>query len=176
MDVSRLVFLDESSAKTNMTRTYAWAYKGERAYASAPYGHWQTTTMIGSVRLDGRTTCMTLNGAMDSEAFVVYINRVLGPTLQTGDLVLLDNLSSHKPPAVVKAIESFGAQVRYLPCYSPDLNPIEMMWSKIKQFLKGAKARTEEALIQSIGKAFQEVKPSHASGWFGKCGYMATQN
>ena len=132
--------------------------------------------MIGSVRLDGRTTCMTLNGAMDSEAFVVYINRVLGPTLQTGDLVLLDNLSSHKPPAVVKAIESFGAQVRYLPCYSPDLNPIEMMWSKIKQFLKGTKARTEEALIQSIGKAFQEVKPSHASGWFGKCGYRATQD
>ena len=96
-DVSRLVFLEESRAKTNRTRTYAWAHQGERAYASAPDGHGQTTTLIGSVRLDGRTTCMTLNGAMDSEAFGVYINRVLGPTLQTGDLVLLDNLSSHKP-------------------------------------------------------------------------------
>lgn len=174
IDVNRLVFLDESGAKTNMTRTYAWALKGERAYACAPYGHWQTTTMIGSVRLNGQATCMTLDGAMDSEAFVIYIQEVLGPTLQAGDLVLMDNLPSHKPLEVVQAIESFGAQVRYLPRYSPDFNPIEMMWSKIKQFLKDAKARTEEALIQSIGNAFQAVKPGHAFGWFHKCGYLAT--
>lgn len=173
---SRFVFVDESGAKTNMTRGYGWAEKGQRAYASAPYGHWETTTMIGSVRLDGQTTCMTLDGAVDRDAFIAFLKHVLGPSLQEGDVVIMDNLPSHKSTIVSEVVESFGARVRYLPSYSPDYNPIEMMWSKIKQFLKSAKARTEEGLIQAIGKAFQDVKPSHALGWFNHCGYVTTQS
>ena len=169
------MFVDESGAKTNMTRSHAWALKGQRAWASAPYGHWQITTMVGSVRLDGETTCMTLDGAVDTDAFVAYLDQVLCPTLRPGDTVILDNLSCHKSPQVIQAIESVDARVCFLPPYSPDFNPIEMMWSKIKQSLKGAEARTHERLIEAVGEAFQRVHPSDAQGWFRHCGYLSTQ-
>ncbi len=172
MDAGRLVFLDESGAKTNMTRLRARAKGGARAYDSAPSGHWSTTTMISSLRLDGQTACMVLPGATDRDAFVEYVRSVLAPTLWPGDVVVMDNLSSHKDPAVRRLIETCEATLVYLPAYSPDFNPIEKMWSKIKETLRGAKARTDEALFEAIGKALKQITPKDAEGWFTSCGYV----
>ena len=172
MDAGRLVFLDESGAKTNMTRRRGRAKQGARVYDSAPSGHWSTTTMISSLRLDGQTACMVLAGATDTAAFVEYVRWVLAPTLRRGDVVVLDNLSSHKDPAVRDLIEQCAASLVYLPAYSPDFNPIEKMWSKVKELLRGAKARTEEALFEQIGKALEQVTPNDAVGWFTSCGYI----
>jgi len=172
MDPQRLVFLDESGAKTNMTRLRARVKGGARACDSVPSGHWSTTTMISSLRLDGQTACMTMPGATDRASFVEYVRRVLAPTLQPGDIVIMDNLSSHKNPQVRRLIEQCAASVVYLPPYSPDLNPVEKMWSKIKELLRGAKARSEEALFEEIGRALQQVTAEDAIGWFTSCGYV----
>jgi transposase len=172
MDTERLIFLDESGAKTNMTRLRARVKGGARAYDWTPSGHWSTTTMISSLRLDGQTAAMVLDGATDRASFVEYVRQVLAPTLRPGDVVVLDNLSSHKNPAVRRLIEQRGASLTYLPPYSPDLNPIEKMWSKVKELLRGAKARTEEALFEQIGKTLERVTPDDAAGWFTSCGYV----
>jgi transposase len=163
--------LDESGAKTNLTRLYGRAPKGQRAHASTPHGHWQTTTMISSVRLDGTTACMTLEGTTDTESFRAYVEAVLVPTLRPGDLVVMDNLSPHKSDPTLALILQVGAQVRFLPAYSPDLNPIEKMWSKVKSLLRSAEARTPADLVQAIGKALALVTPQDALGWFASCGY-----
>jgi transposase len=171
VDPHRLVFLDESGAKTNMTRLYGRIIGGARIVDSAPAGHWCTTTMLSGLRLDGSTASMVVEGATDREVFEAYAHHVLIPNLRDGDIVVMDNLAPHKTPSIVAAIEATGAEVWFLPPYSPDLNPIEKMWSKVKQFLRSAKARTEDALLKAIATALQSVRPSDAQGWFGSCGY-----
>jgi transposase len=166
-----LIFLDESGAKTNLTRLCGRALKGERVHASAPCGHWQTTTMISSIRLDGSTACMALEGTTDTESFRSYVSQVLVPVLKPDDIVVMDNLSPHKSDPTLALITSAGAQVLFLPAYSPDLNPIEKMWSKIKSLLRTAEARTPADLITAIGQALTKVTPQDALGWFVSCGY-----
>ena len=171
-DVARLVFIDESAAKTNMTRLYGRAKGGQRVMDKAPAGHWCTTTMISSIRSDGATACMVVDGATNQEVFRAYVEQILLPTLRTGDIVILDNLSAHKDAQSIARIEAIGARVLFLPPYSPDFNPIEKMWSKIKAILRRIKARSREALIQAIAVALDAVTAQDAQGWFKSCGYM----
>jgi transposase len=154
-----------------MTRLRGRAPRGVRVHASTPHGHWQTTTMISSIRLDGSTACMTVNGATDTEVFRTYVRYVLRPTLRPGDIVIMDNLSAHKSEFTLELIEQAGARVLFLPPYSPDLNPIEKMWSKVKQYLRSAEARTELNLLQTIGSALASVTAQDAMNWFASCGY-----
>jgi len=170
------VFLDESGAKTNMTRLRGRALGGERLADAAPHGHWCTTTIIGAMRLDGSTACMAVDGATDKDIFREYVRCVLLPTLRVGDIVILDNLSAHKDQQTRDLIEQAGAELRFLPPYSPDLNPIEKMWSKVKTYLRATKARTEEELYQAIRKALETVTTKDAQGWFRSCGYAASQH
>jgi len=176
MNLEKLVFIDESGAKTNMTRLYGRAKQGQRATDNTPSGHWCTTTMISSMRLDGSTACMVVDGATNKEVFQAYVKHILLPTLKPGDIIVLDNLSAHKNKEIQELIESVGAKLWYLPPYSPDLNPIEKMWSKIKAILRTLKARTERALINAIAKALEAVTASDAKGWFESCGYRYTKN
>jgi len=171
LDPAKLIFLDESGAKTNLTRLCGRAPKGQRVWARAPQGHWQTTTMISSIRLDGSTACMALEGPTDTESFRTYVQAVLVPTLRPGDILVMDNLSPHKSDPTLALITQAGAQVLFLPAYSPDLNPIEMMWSKVKNWLRGIEARTHAELIVAIGQALSRVTPQDAINWFVHCGY-----
>lgn len=127
--------------------------------------------MISSVRLDGTTACMTVEGATDTAVFQAYVRAILRPTLRAGDIVILDNLGAHKNDQTVKLIEQAGATVRFLPAYSPDLNPIEMMWSKIKSLLRSTEPRTADQLQRAIAQALQRVTPQDAAHWFAACGY-----
>jgi transposase len=140
-------------------------------HASSPHGHWHTTTMICSMRLDGSTACMTIEGATDTEVFRAYVRRVLCPTLRKGDVVIMDNLSPHKSEPTLSLIAQTGAEALFLPAYSPEFNPIEKMWSKIKASLRSAQARTQPALIKAIASALQSVTPQDATNWFAHCGY-----
>jgi transposase len=176
MDLGKLVFVDESGAKTNMTRLYGRAVAGQRAIDDTPSGHWHTTTMISSVRLDGTTACMVVDGATTIDIFEAYIEQILLPTLKRGDIIILDNLSAHKSQHIRELIESVGAELWYLPAYSPDLNPIEKMWSKVKSILRTLKARTKEALVYAIAKALEMVTANDAKGWFESCGYANSIN
>jgi transposase len=170
-----LVFIDESGAKTNMTRLYGRAKKGQRCYDDAPHGHWNTTTMVSSIRLDGSTACMTLDGAQNIEAYREYVRQILVPQLRRGDIVIFDNLRAHHDAQALEMIHAAGAMTLALPAYSPDLNPIEKMWSKIKAFLRKAKARTLAALEQAIKDALATISASDALEWFASCGYGAAQ-
>ena len=172
MNLEKLVFIDESGAKTNMKRLYGRAKQGQRTVDDTPSGHWCTTTMISSMRLDGSTACMVVDGATNKDVFQVYVQHILLPTLKTGDIVIMDNLSAHKNQKVRDLIESVGAQLWFLPPYSPDLNPIEKMWSKIKSILRTIKARTEESLINAVAKALDKITANDAKRWFQSCGYM----
>ncbi|NQU43518.1 IS630 family transposase, partial [bacterium] len=176
LDLQRLVFLDESGAKTNMTRLRGRTQGGRRLVDKTPHGHWCTTTIIGAMRLDGSAACMAVDGATDKAVFREYVRCVLVPALRPGDIVVLDNLSAHKDKEARVLIEKAGAELRFLPPYSPDLNPIEKMWSKVKAFLRAAKARTQEALYEEIGLALQAITPQDAEGWFRSCGYTASQH
>ena len=154
-----------------MTRLRGRSERGARVYDHAPAGHWGTMTMISSIRLDGSTACMTVAGATDTEVFQAYVQFVLLPTLRPGDLVVLDNLAPHKDSAAIRLIEHAGATVCFLPPYSPDFNPIEKMWSKVKAWLRTEKARTHETLSTAIAKSLAQVTPSDARNWFASCGY-----
>ena len=154
-----------------MTRLRGRAPRGRRLLAKAPHGHWRTTTMISSVRLDGRTACMTIEGATDTAVFQAYVREILGPSLRPGDIVVMDNLGPHKNAQTLALIAAAGATVRFLPAYSPDLNPIEMMWSKVKSLLRAAEARTAEELLCAIAAALSQVRAQDAVGWFAACGY-----
>ena len=154
-----------------MTRLHGRAMKGERAHDSAPHGHWCVRTMISSIRVNGSTACMSIDAATDTDVFIAYVTQVLVPSLREGDIVILDNLRAHKNAAVEEAIRSAGARVEYLPAYSPDLNPIEKMWSKIKAFLRAVKARTSRSLNAAIRKAFRCITADDAVSWFASCGY-----
>lgn len=172
MDPARLVFLDESGAKTNMTRLRGRAKGGSRCIDDVPHGHWCTTTMISSVRLDGTTACMAIDDATSAEVFREYVRHVLVATLRPGDIVVLDNLAAHKDAEALDLIHAAGAEVWFLPPYSPDLNPIEKMWSKIKEFLRAAKARSFDTLLATIADALKTITAEDAQGWFESCGYM----
>jgi transposase len=139
--------------------------------ASAPHGHWQTTTLISCIRLDGSTACMAIEGATDTEVFQAYVRTTLCPALRSGDIVVMDNLSPHKNEGTLGLIEAMGATVAFLPAYSPDLNPIEKMWSKVKQSLRSAEARTAEALTAAVAAAMRTVTRQDAINWFASCGY-----
>ena len=154
-----------------MTRLRGRAPRGRRLLAKAPHGHWRTTTMISSVRLDGTTACMTIDGATDTAVFQAYVRSILVPTLRPGDIVVMDNLGPHKNEATLALIAQAGASVRFLPAYSPDLNPIEMMWSKVKNHLRTAEPRTSEELLPAIARALQRVTTQDAAHWFAACGY-----
>ena len=154
-----------------MTRLRGRARRGQRVHARAPAGHWQTTTLISSIRLDGSTACMAIVGATDTEVFRAYVREVLCPTRRPGDLVVMDNLSPHKNDLTLGLIEQAGAGVAFLPAYSPDFNPIEKMWSKVKQSLRSAEARTAESLATAIAAALRAVTRQDAVNWFASCGY-----
>jgi transposase len=171
LDPARLVFIDESAAKTNMTRLRGRAPRGQRLHASCPHGHWRTTTMIASIRMDGSTACMTIEGATDADVFRVYVKDILCPKLRPGDVVIMDNLSAHKNAQTLALIAAAGAQAAFLPAYSPDLNPIEMMWSKVKASLRRTEARCADTLLAAIGAALAAVTAKDALHWFAACGY-----
>jgi transposase len=154
-----------------MTRLRGRAPRGQRVQGSAPHGHWNSTTIIGAMRLDGSTACMAIEGATDAEVFAVYIREVLCPILRPGDLVVMDNLSAHKSEPTLASIRQTGADVRFLPAYSPDLNPIEQMWSKVKNTLRSLEARTRESLLEAIGHALAGITSQDTLNWFAHCGY-----
>lgn len=171
LPAKRLIFVDESSAKTNMTRLYGRAPKGERCYGHVHNGHWKSMTMVSSIDYTGKTQCMVFDGATDRYAFEAYIEKVLCPALKPGDTVIMDNLPAHKGEKIKRYIEECGATLKYLPPYSPDFNPIENMWSKIKQLLKGREERTWAGLEDAIGWALDQVSAKDALGWFKNAGY-----
>jgi hypothetical protein len=175
IDPARLVFLDESGATTAMDRLYGRAPRGERVDGPVPQGHWKALTLTAAVRLGGVGACLAINGATDTACFETYIGECLVPTLRAGDIVIMDNLACHKTAEVERLIHSAGAQVRYLPAYSPDLNPIEKLFSKLKGWLRSAAARTVEARIDALGEGLRAITPGDISGWFGHCGYRYFQ-
>lgn len=166
MDHSRLVFLDETGAKTNMTRLYARAKKGERALDYAPHGHWSTTTLVAALTAQGAVAPMVLDGPMDRVSFEAYVEQVLIPALAPGSIVVMDNLTAHKSPAIAEMLHDAGAELWYLPPYSPDLNPIELMWSKVKAALRSTKARTQQALFDAIAEALENVTSEQSHNFF----------
>ena len=167
----RLVFIDETGASTKMARRYGRALRGERCNSPVPHGHWMTTTFVGALRLEGMTAPMILDGAMHGAAFLAYVEQVLAPTLSAGDIVIMDNLPAHKPAAVRRAIEATGAELRFLPPYSPDFNPIEMAFSKLKAFLKKKAARSIEDLWHAIADAVDTFTPQECQNYFAAAGY-----
>lgn len=173
LDPEKLVFIDESGAKTNMTRLRGRALHGSRLFAFAPHGHWCTTTMISAIRLNGKTAAMEVEGPSDGPVFREYVRAVLVPSLFPGDIVVMDNLRTHYDPEALRLIEACGASVKFLPPYSPDFNPIEKMWSKIKNRLRGLAARTQTELSDAITQAFSAITPADAQGWFSSCGITA---
>ncbi len=154
-----------------MTRLRGRAPRGERLVAKVPHGHWKTTTLIAALDHRGVRCSATLDGPVDSDAFEAFCRQVLAATLAPGDLVVMDNLSSHKTTAVRKAIESTGAQVVYLPPYSPDLNPIEMAFSKLKQLMRSAEHRTQSSLWSDTQRMLDRITDTDAAGFFRHCGY-----
>jgi transposase len=158
-----------------MTRQWGRAPKGQRITEATPQGRWKVLTTLGAMSLRGMDAVMTVESATDSAVFLTYLEEVLCPKLQAGDVVILDNLSAHKVAGIRELIEASSAKLIYLPPYSPDLNPIEKAWFKFKQFLRSAKARTQEALDLAITEALKTISPENAAGWFRHCGYGTQQ-
>lgn len=172
IDPAKLVFLDESGVNTGMTRLYGRARKQDRVVDAVPDVRFHRTTILSSVRLDGTTVPCVFENALNGDLFRAYIRRFLAPTLHPGDVVVMDNLSSHKVAGIVEAIEAVGASVVFLPPYSPDFNPIELMWSKIKAILRRLKVRRKQHLDDAIAFALHSVSPSDIAGWFSHDGYI----
>jgi transposase len=173
IDPARFVFVDESGVTRSLTRRYGRAPKGERVPGAVPLGHWEVTTLIGALALDGLRASFSVDAATDADIFQVFVEQVLRPSLRPGDVVIWDNLPAHKAPELKTKIEAAQATLLPLPPYAPDFNPIEQCWSKVKEFLRAAEARTTEALEQVITKAFASVTASDAHGWFQHCGYRS---
>lgn len=171
ISIARLIFLDESGVTTQMTRAWGRAPKGERIAEATPQGHWKVLTTLGAMSVGGIEAVMTVESATDGEIFRAYVELVLCPKLQPGHVVILDNLSAHKVAGIREFIEARGAELLYLPPYSPDLNPIEKAWAKFKQYLRTAKARTAEALDLAVTEALKTITASNAQAWFRHCGY-----
>jgi transposase len=171
LDPARLVFIDESSAATNMARRYGRGRRGERVLAAVPHGRRNTTTFVAGLRRDGLIAPLVLDGAMNGESFLAYVHQFLVPCLRRGDIVVMDNLSSHTVGGVREAIEAAGATLLYLPPYSPDFNPIEQAFAKLKALLRKAAARTAEALWDTIGLVLQAFQSDEPANYFGNSGY-----
>ena len=159
LDPSRLVFIDETWAKTNMTRTHGRAPRGERLVAKVPHGHWRTLTFLAALRRDRIDAPCVIDGPINGESFLAYVEQVLVPALKPGDIVIIDNLGSHKGKAVRRAIRAAGAKLFFLPPYSPDLNPIEQVFAKLKVLLRKAEERTVEGVWRRIGNLLQHFTP-----------------
>jgi transposase len=170
--LARLVFLDESGASTTMTRLRGWAPRGERAVGAVPQGDWKTVTLLCAIRRQGPVAPLVFEGALNGEIFLEWTQRFLRRELRAGDVVVLDNLRTHAVAGFEKLVRSRGARVLYLPPYSPDFNPIENMWSKVKAYLRKAKARTFDALVTAVGKALASVSKEDCIGFFHHCGYV----
>ena len=171
MDPARFVFLDETGASTKMVRGYGWAPRGERLVDAAPHGHWRTATFVAGLRGAGLVAPLVLDGPMTGAAFRAYVEQVLAPELSPGDAVVLDNLAAHKVAGVREAIAAAGASALYLPPYSPDLNPIEQVFAKLKALLRRAAARTKEALWATIGGLLDLFSPAECRNYLANCGY-----
>jgi transposase len=174
MDPSRLVFVDETCATTAMTRRYGRAPKGQRLVESVPHGHWKVTTFVAALRVGGLVAPMTCDGALNGDLFVAYVEQVLVPGLRPGDVVVMDNLSSHKRVEVRAALEAAGCQLWYLPAYSPDLNPIEQAFSKLKALLRKAQERTVTGLQKFLCFCADAFGPEECANYFAHSGYHAT--
>ena len=172
-DSTRAIFLDETWASTNMTRTHGRCPHGQRLIMSVPHGHWKTTTFVVALTLQGLVAPTVVDGPMNGDIFVAYVEQQLVPVLKRGDIVVMDNLSSHKRAAVKTAIESVGAELRFLPPYSPDLNPIEKAFSKLKAMLRKAQKRTITSLQDYLGQVLDNFSPEECSNYFASCGYNA---
>jgi transposase len=171
LDASRLVFIDETAVTTKMVRQYGRSPRGERLVAKVPHGHWKTLTLVAALRIDGLTAPYVIDGAMDGPTFLAYVEQVLVPTLRRDDVVFLDNLRTHKVDGVAEAIEAAGATLRYLPSYSPDLNPIEQAFAKLKAALRKGATRTVEKLWKLIGKLVKAFAPEECANYFRHAGY-----
>ena len=169
--MNHLVFLDESGASTDLTRLYGRAPVGQRLVGKVPGGHWHTSTIIAAVRLSGAFAPAVFDGPTNREVFAAYVEQVLAKELGPGDVVVMDNLSSHKAAGIAAPIKAAGARVLYLPPYSPDFNPIECLWSKVKQHVRSLEPRTFDALCHATGKAFDAVTLDDCAGYFKNCGY-----
>lgn len=174
LDPAKLVFIDETSANTKMTRRYGRSPRGQRVVEAVPHGHWKTTTFVAALRSEGLVAPMVIDGAMNGDLFVAYAKQVLIPTLKAGDVVVLDNLSSHKRVAAVRAIEEAGCTVAYLPPYSPDYNPIELAFAKVKARLRAAKLRTIDKIENFFGTVHDAFDPDECRGYIRHSGYNAT--
>jgi transposase len=173
-DAGKLVFIDETWAKTNMARRRGRCRRGLRLVAKVPHGHWKTMTFLAALRHDGVTAPFVINGPIDGDSFKTYVTHCLAPTLAPGDIVVMDNLGSHKSPEIRAAIEAKGATLRYLPPYSPDLNPIELMFAKLKAILRKAAERTLTALWKRIGASLNAFTPQECANYFIADGYNPT--
>ncbi|MCA1626904.1 MAG: IS630 family transposase [Acidobacteria bacterium] len=176
LDARRFKFIDEAGSNLALTRLFGRAPKGERVRESVPRNYGQQTSIISAVGLSGPTATFTVEGAVDTAIFNVYVEQVLGPTIEAGDILILDNLSAHRASSIETAAAERGAQVIWLPPYSPDFSPIELMWSKIKTVLRAAKARTREELEQALIAALKLVTADDCAGWFSHCGYQVASN
>ena len=177
VETEQLVFVDEMGTNTSLSPVYAWAKKGQRAYWSVPRNRGANTTVLSSMSLRGMGPSLTVEGATDTVVFEAYVEQVLAPTLHRGQVVVMDNLSAHKGDRIRELIEERGCKLIYLPSYSPDLNPIEEAFSKIKGLVREAEARTREALVEAIGKALSAVTTEDIRGFFEHCGYrMSVQS
>ena len=170
-DAQRLIFIDETWAKTNMTRLRGRAPVGERLVAKVPYGHWNTTTLIAALAIDGVRCSTVVDGPVNADVFEAFVAQVLVPQLRSGDLVVMDNLSSHKRATTRQLIEAAGAQLLFLPPYSPELNPIELVFAKIKQLLRSLGFRTQDALWNTMQSVLQQITTTDAANCFRHCGY-----
>jgi len=169
--MERLVFIDETGAQTNMARRYGRAPRGERLISKVPWGHWKTITFVGALRSDRMTAPAVFDGPMDGDCFLAYVEQVLAPALLPGDIVVMDNLPSHKVAGIREAIEATGAMLQYLPPYSPDLNPIEQAIAKLKSHLRKDAPRTLETLVEAIASALKKFTPQECTNFITNAGY-----
>ena len=173
VEPQRLVFVDEMGANTSLSVLHAWSHTGKRAYCSVPRNRGKNTTLLASMDAKGMGPTLAVEGAIDREVFEAYLEEVLAPSLRSGQIVVMDNLTAHKGDRVRELIEERGCELLYLPSYSPDLNPIEEAFSKIKGILRKAEARSREALIEAAGRALEAITPQDAEGFFRHCGYRS---
>jgi transposase len=171
LDPARLVFIDETWAKTNMARSHGRAPRGERLRMGVPHGHWRTTTFVAGLSMRGIVAPFVLSGPINRAAFETYVDRVLVPDLRPGDIVIMDNLSSHKGPEVARMIEAAGAELRFLPPYSPDFNPIEQAFAKLKAMLRKAAERSVDGLWDAIARIIETFSPTECANYFSAAGY-----
>jgi transposase len=173
IDAKRLVFIDETWVKTNMAPIRGWCQRGKRLIGKVPHGHWRTLTFIAALRVDRIDAPCVFDGPINTESFLAYVEQVLLPTLRAGDIVVVDNLSSHKGKAVNAAIVAAGARLVFLPPYSPDLNPIEQIFAKLKTALRKAQARTIDAVVQEIARTLPSFSAAECANYFRRAGYAS---